>query len=117
MYDYMGKGDALFLLIEFLILPIAGIVGYFAQIPWLLYIAGGLTTLMSIFLLFTGAFRCLGSVLLVISVAIGYYLTESILEGLLLGSCITTFLLVGLFSLFTGIPAIGLFRKDDEQEQ
>lgn len=28
MYDYMGKGDALFLLIEFLILPIAGIVGY-----------------------------------------------------------------------------------------
>ena len=113
----MEKGDALYLLIVFLILPIAGIVGYFAQIPWLLYIAGGLTTLMSIFLLFTGAFRCLGSALLVISVAIGYYLTESILEGLLLGSCITTFLLVGLFSLFTGIPAFGLFRKDDEQEQ
>ena len=111
----MEKGDALYLLIVFLFLPVAGIVGYFIKIPWLFYISGGLTTLMSLFLLFSGAFRCLGSALLVISVAIGYYFTESILEGLLLGSCITTFLLVGFFSLLTGVPAVGLFRKEDEQ--
>lgn len=58
------NSDYVFVGILLVLLPIAGIIGYIYDWSWLFYIVGGLITLMEIIFLFTGALRCLGSVLL-----------------------------------------------------
>ena len=102
------------------LMPIMGIVGYLYDISWLLYVFGGIITLTELCFLFTGALRCLGSVLLIISVIIGYSITKSLWIGMLLGSCITASILsVGLIIMmcFSGVSTItGWFKKGGDTE-
>ena len=103
------KSEYLFVAVWLVLLPFIGIVGYFYDVPWLFYIIGGLITLTELFFLFTGALRCLGSILLIISCIIGYCITNSLWIGLLLGSCITgSILSVGIIIImcFSGIATI-----------
>ena len=58
------KSEYLFVAVWLVLLPIMGIIGYVYDISWLFYIIGGLIALTEIFFLFTGALRCLGSILL-----------------------------------------------------
>lgn len=110
------NSDYVFVGILLVLLPIAGIMGYIYDWSWLFYIVGGLITLMEIIFLFTGALRCLGSVLLIISCGLGYFITQSVVTGLLLGSCVTASLLsIGLAILIcsTGFSTItNLFKKN-----
>ena len=98
------------------LMPILGIVGYMYDISWLFFICGGIMLLTNAAFLFLGALRCLGSVLLVISCVVGYYITKSLWMGMLLGPCITSaFLSVGMIILicFSGISTItGLFKNN-----
>lgn len=109
------NSDFLFVGIWIVLLPIIGIIGYVCDLSWLFYIIGGIVTLTEIFLLFTGALRCLGSVLLIISCVIGYSITNSLWIGMLLGSCVTASVLsIGLvvFMCFSGVSTItGWFKK------
>lgn len=103
------KSEYLFVAVWIVLLPYIGIVGYVYDVSWLFYIIGGLITLTELFFLFTGALRCLGSILLIISCIIGYCITNSLWPGLLLGSCITASILsVGIFIIlcFSGIATI-----------
>ena len=112
--------DIIGVIVWLIIMPILGIVGYMNDISWLLYVFGGIITLTELFFLFTGALRCLGSILLIISVIIGYSITKSFLIGMLLGSCITASVLsVGLIIImcFSGVSTItGWLKKDGESE-
>lgn len=98
------------------LMPVLGIVGYMNDISWLLYVFGGIITLTELCFLFTGALRCFGSVLLVISCIIGYSITKSLWIGMLLGSCITASILsIGLIILmcFSGVSTVtGWIKKD-----
>jgi len=98
------------------LLPFVGIIGYMFDVSWLFYIVGGLITLAEIIFLFTGALRCLGSVLLIASCVIGYSITKSLWVGLMLGSCITGSVLSILFIIImcsSGMATITkLFKKD-----
>ena len=102
------------------LMPVLGIVGYVYDISWLLYVFGGIITLTELCLLFAGALRCLGSVLLVISCIIGYSITKSLWIGMLLGSCITASIIsTGLIILmcFSGVSTItGWIKKEGETE-
>lgn len=102
------------------LMPILGIVGYMNDISWLLYVFGGIITLTELCFLFTGALRCFGSVLLVISCIIGYSITKSLWIGMLLGSCITASILsIGLIILmcFSGVSTVtGWIKKDGETD-
>ena len=59
------KSEYLFVTVWIVLLPYIGIVGYVYDVSWLFYIIGGLITLTELFFLFTGALRCLGSILLI----------------------------------------------------
>lgn len=112
------KGYEIFgVAIWLVLMPILGIVGYFYDISWLLYVFGGIIALTEVIFLFTGALRCFGSILLIVSCAIGYSITKSFWIGLLLGSCITAaFLSVGLVVVlcFSGMSTITSFLKRDK---
>lgn len=114
------NSEYIFVGIWLVLLPIIGIIGYVYDITWLFYIIGGIITLTEIFFLFTGALRCFGSILLIISCVIGYSITRSIWTGLLLGSCITGSVLsigITIFACFTGLATItNWFKKDGGTE-
>ena len=96
------------------LMPVLGIVGYINDISWLLYVFGGIITLTELCFLFTGALRCFGSVLLILSFIIGYGITKSFWIGMLLGSCITASILsIGLLIMmcFSGVSTITGFLK------
>ena len=91
------------------LMPILGIVGFLKDISWLLYVFGGIITLTELCFLITGALRCLGSILLILSFVIGYSITKSFWIGMLLGSCITASILsVGMILImcFSGMETI-----------
>ena len=103
------KSEYLFVAVWLVLLPIMGIIGYVYDISWLFYIIGGLIALTEIFFLFTGALRCLGSILLIVSCIIGYSITKGWWTGLLLGSCITASILsIGIIVIMciTGMTTI-----------
>lgn len=104
-----SKSEYIFVAVWLVLLPIIGIVGYIYDFLWIFYIIGGLIALTEIFFLFTGALRCLGSLLLVLSCIIGYSITNSLWIGLLLGSCITASILsIGLIVImcFSGLTTL-----------
>ena len=111
------NSEYLFVAVWLVLLPFIGIIGYIYDVSWLFYIIGGLITLTELIFLFTGALRCLGSILLILSFVIGYSITNSFWIGILLGSCITASVLsIGFVVLmcFSGISAItGFFKKDE----
>ena len=111
------KSEYLFVGIWLEIMPLLGIIGYICDILWLFYIIGGIIALTEVFFLFTGALRCVGSVLLIVSCVIGYSLTKSLLHGILLGSCITGTLLGVLFikDLFSRPSSSFSDRRDVHQ--
>ena len=103
------RSEYLFVAVWLVLLPIIGIICYVYELSWIFYIIGGIITLTEIVFLFTGALRCLGSILLIVSCIIGYSITKSLLIGLLLGSCITASILsIGLIVMmcFTGMTTI-----------
>jgi hypothetical protein len=91
------KSEYIFVGVWLELLPLLGIIAYLCDISWLFYTIGGIVALTEVVFLFTGALRCLGPVLLIVSCVIGYSLTKSLLYGVLLGSCITGTLLGVLF--------------------
>lgn len=112
--------EYLFVVIWLVVLPFVGIIGYVYDVSWLFYIIGGLITLTEVFFLFTGALRCLGSVMLIVSCIIGYSITKSFWIGLMLGSCISASVLsiiIIAIMCFSGLAAItNLFKKKQEDE-
>lgn len=86
-------------------LPILGLVGYFNDIGWLFYIAGGLATIFDIIAVFTGALRCFGSLITIACWIRGYTLTHSIVSGVILGSCASYIVIVVVTFLFMAITA------------
>jgi len=109
------RSEYIFIFVLLMLVPVIGIIAYVYNILWLFYILGGAISLVEFFFLFTGALRCLGSVLLIISFIIGYCVTQSLLIGLLLGSCITASILsIGLeiiMGVFGGQSITGWFGK------
>lgn len=113
----MKESDVIALVAWFVLMPIFGIVGYVYDISWLLYVFGGFMLLTYIFFLITGALACLGTILLVLSWVIGYYVTSSFWIGLLLGSCITASVLsITLIAVlcFSGISTISRWLKGNK---
>lgn len=105
-------------LIVWVLIPIFGIVGYYNDITWLFYAAGILSLVIAGALLYFGEMGCLTVAFLLVSLAIGYYITSTIWNGLLLGSCIL-FTVIYAFMIiimcFSGVSTIkGFFKKDTE---
>ena len=99
-----------------LLLPILGLYGYYFEIDWLFYSAGGIATILDIVALFNGQLRCLGSVVTIVFWFYGYRLTDSFWNGLIFGSCASSILLLVVFfvilTVSAGISAAigGMFR-------
>lgn len=110
--------DYLVVFVWLILIPILGIVGYLYDISWLFYICGAVMLLTNAAFLFLGALRCFGVVLLAISCIVGYYITNTLGMGMLLGPCITSTILgVGIIFLIclSGISTIkGLFDNNVE---
>lgn len=92
-----------------ILLAILGIVGYANEIWWLFYLAGGIATVFDVLALISGELRCLGTIVTVAFWFYGYQLTSSFWDGLMLGSCMSTVVMVVAsfaFMLFsTGLSA------------
>lgn len=92
-----------------LLLAILGVFGYVNQIWWLFYLAGGISAVFDILALISGELRCLGTIVTVVFWYYAYRLTGSFWDGLVLGSSISTVIIVVasfLFMVFTaGIGA------------
>ena len=110
--------DILGVVIWLVLLPILGIVGYMKDIMWLFYLSGGIILLTNIIFLFTGALRCFGSILLVLSCIIGYSIAHSLWTGLMLGACITSgflSILLVLVLCFSGVSTISSWFKGPKE--
>lgn len=91
-----------------LLLPILGIIGYANQIWWLFYIAGGIAAVLDVLSLLTGELRCAGSFITIVFWIAGYLLTDSVWDGIILGSCASSILMiVGTFIFVAFTAGIG----------
>lgn len=77
-----------------LIIAVAGLLGFHYEIWWLFYIAGGLSAISDIFAIITGELRCFGTLATIASWTVCYRFTGSIIDGVVLGSCISSIVLV-----------------------
>lgn len=106
----MGKSDALFLSVWILI-PFLGIIGYYSEIMWLFYVAGIFSLLLASALLLFGKLGCFTTLFLVLSCTIGYILTETIWNGLILGSCILLSVVYIFFIILMGSSGISSVKE------
>lgn len=82
-------------------IPILAIVGYVYQIDWLFYLAGGIVTLFFTFpALVLGGVGCAWIGVNVIFWSLGYRYTKSVLDGIILGSCLLCGIIFGLILLY-----------------
>lgn len=113
----MNKGDVFFLMV-WMFIPFLGIFGYYSGITWLFYTTGIITLLLASTLLLFGKLGCFTILYLVVSCVIGYFLTGTIWNGLILGSCFMLSLVYVFFILvmgFSGVSTVmGFFKKDGE---
>ena len=109
--------EVLFLIV-WIIIPIFGIVGYYNDIMWLFYAAGILSLVIAGALLYFGELGCFTTVFLLVSLAIGYFVTGTIWNGLLLGSCIlfsVIYVFMIIMMCFSGVSTVmGFFKKDTD---
>ena len=99
-----------------IILPILGLIGFYNDINWLFYTAGGITMVLDIVALISGQLRCLGSIITIAFWVTCYNHTGKFWDGLILGSCTSTIvMLIGTFVLVAitsgvGTAIVGLTR-------
>lgn len=105
-------------LIVWVLIPIFGIVGYYNNITWLFYAAGVLSLAIAGALLYFGEMGCFTVAFLLVSLAIGYFVTGTIWNGLLLGSCMlfsAIYVIMIIVMCFSGVSTVvGFFKKDTE---
>lgn len=80
-----------------LILAVLGILGYANQIWWLFYLAGGIVVICDILAFIDGEQRCLGTIVTAVFWYFAYQLTGSFWDGLVLGSCFSSVVLVAVY--------------------
>lgn len=88
-----------------LLLAIIGIFGYANQIWWLFYLAGGIAAIFDILALISGELRCLGTIITVGFWGSAYRQTGSLVDGLVLGSCLSTVVMVVVSFIFMTFTA------------
>ena len=88
-----------------LLLAILGIFGYANQIWWLFYLAGGIAAIFDILALINGELRCLGTIITVGFWVSAYRQTDSLVDGLVLGSCLSTVVMVVVIFIFMTFTA------------
>lgn len=88
-----------------LLLAILGVFGYANQIWWLFYLAGGITAVFDILALISGELRCYGTIVTIGFWVSAYRYTGSFWEGLALGSCLSTIVMVVAFFIFMAFTA------------
>jgi len=74
---------------------IFGCLGYHFEIWWLFYIMGGIAAIMDIISILRGELQCFGTIITIACWIGGYKITGSVWDGILLGSCFSTILLLG----------------------
>ncbi|MBR5548860.1 MAG: hypothetical protein IKU71_03920 [Kiritimatiellae bacterium] len=79
-------------------LPILGLIGFVNHIEWLFYIAGGLSALGTIPFALSRPFTLLGAGV-VVCLIIGYNVTDAVVSGAILGSCIAGLFAIPMFLL------------------
>ena len=86
-----------------IILAIIGCVCYHYDIWWLFYICGAIVTLADIYSILDGELRCFGTLATMVCWRVGYDVTGSIIDGILLGSCASTVVLVVAMFVFLAV--------------
>ena len=89
------------------LLPFLGLLGFYNEIWWLFYIAGGLCLIMDVISLFNGQLRCWGSIVTIVFWIIGYRVVGSFWNGLIWGTCVSTLVLT-LFALAMSVFTFGI---------
>ena len=90
-----------------LLLPILGVFGYANQIWWLFYLAGGIAAVFDIIALTSGELRCFGTIVTMVFWYYAYRLTGSFWDGFVLGSCLSTIVIV-IVSFILEVFTIGI---------
>ena len=88
-----------------LLLAILGVFGYANQIWWLFYLAGGIAAVFDILDLISGELRCLGTIITIGFWVSAYKQTGSFWDGLVLGSCLSTVVMVVVSFIFMAFTA------------
>ncbi len=88
-----------------LLLAILGVFGYANQIWWLFYLAGGIAAVFDILALISGELRCLGTIITIAFWVSAYRQTGSIWDALVLGSCLSTVVMVVVSFIFMAFTA------------
>lgn len=88
-----------------IILPILGLIGYANELWWLFYIAGGLVFLSDALAFLNGSLRCFGTLLTIIFWIGAYDYTGSIVDGVCLGSCASSIILMISTFVFIAVTA------------
>ena len=88
-----------------ILFAILGLVGYANQIWWLFYFAGGFVAIFDVLALISGGLRCLGSIVTIAFWCYGYKLTSSFWDGLILGSCMSTLIMIAATFILMVISA------------
>lgn len=88
-----------------IILPILGLIGYANEIWWLFYIAGGIAAIFDVFAVIAGSLRCFGTLLTIAFWIGGYRYTNSITDGVILGSCASYIVFILVTFVFMAITA------------
>lgn len=79
-----------------LLAAILGCLGYHFEIWWIFYIMGGIAAILDIISILSGELRCFGTIITVACWCGGYKVTGSIWDGIVLGSCFSTILMLGI---------------------
>lgn len=88
-----------------LLLAILGVFGYIDQIWWLFYLAGGIAAFFDILALISGELRCFGTIVTIGFWYYAYQLTGSFWDGLVLGSSLSTVVVVVATFIFMAFTA------------
>lgn len=96
------------------LLPFAGIAGLYFDIPWLFYVAGGISAIMDISSIIGGTLNLRPLIVTIVSMIGACIYTHSIIDGIILGSC-ASYIIMLLMPLLTIVflPIIGLFQGRD----
>lgn len=83
-----------------LLLAALVIFGYANQIWWLFYLAGGISAILNVLALISGKLRCFGTIATIVFWYHAYRLTGSFWDGVILGSSLSTVIMVIISFVF-----------------
>ena len=114
-FDYEDMNDENkhdYLVIFQITLPIIGLIAFLFNVWWLFYITGGIIAFYDIYNIIKGNLRFYATLFTLGLWIFGFFYTKSIIKGLLLGSCISTFLpCILICTPFVFLIIIGLIRS------